>query len=141
MGAKIYLLLAACIFTSGCEVGRRLAPPGFFKYEDLAQGKPVDPVIKEQADERREAGKVKFPLISSGPSALPQTTPASEREQSRDELLSARQKLDEAKAGDVERWAAEQAAEKAALERAAAALSAEVDALQAQADREKAERP
>ncbi len=141
MGAKIYILIAACFLMSGCELGRRLAPPGFVKYEDLAQGQPVNPEIERQAQERRASGRVKFPLISSGPAKPPQTTPPDERTQARIDLLTARGALETAKAGDLDSWAKEQENEKDALENAAADLKKQAGSLKEQAAREKNQRP
>lgn len=63
--------------TSGCETAKRLAPPGIYKYEDLAKGIPTNATIQQRIDEREALGKAdseaapKFPVLSQSPSEIP----------------------------------------------------------------------
>lgn len=82
MRAKEYALLAVGVLAvgaGGCTTLKRLAPPGFVKYEDLAGDKPKNAVIEERVKAVRTARDARFPNLSEQPAVAPTPMPAAER--------------------------------------------------------------
>jgi hypothetical protein len=97
VGAKASVFLLAALAAAGCSGGlKRFAPPGFVKYEDLAQGQPVAPSIAARIDASRSAEAGDFPDLSAQPSEAPAGIAAPERVALGDELEAARVALIEA---------------------------------------------
>lgn len=83
MRAKEYAPIAICVFaclSAGCTTLKRLAPPGIVKYEDLAGGKPKNPVIANRVKAVRTARDARFPDLSEQPSAAPTPMRVEERD-------------------------------------------------------------
>lgn len=94
MGAKASVLLIAAVAASGCSGGlKRFAPPGFVKYEDLAQGKPVAPSIATRIETAQAVEAGAFPDLSGQPGQTPAGIAAPERAALGDELDDARMNL------------------------------------------------
>ena len=141
MRVKSYLcIIAALSATAGCETGRRLAPPGFFKYEEIAGQTPVNPAIEaRKADLANEDAE--FPVLSSAPSTKPKAPPRAAQDAEAKELLSARDDLAEAIAADQRAAAAEAAAEVRALEEKREALAKAIEQQRRRAAEERDDRP
>ena len=83
MRAKHYALAALAVLTvgaGGCTTLKRLAPPGFVKYEDLAGDKPKNPVIQERVKAVKAARDAQFPNLSEQPAVAPTPMPVAERD-------------------------------------------------------------
>ncbi len=68
---SLTLLLVAAVFSAaGCSSLElaRFAPPGFIKYEHIANKKPPNTALQETIAERRKAGKKRFPVLFEEPS-------------------------------------------------------------------------
>ena len=127
--------LAALMFVQGCSGStvRRFAPPGIFKFEEIASEKPPNPVIEERIREhRRENRGASFPIIARTPSRgdPPPQPPMEMRSVVSGELVAAREDLAEEVAQD--RAAAESAGEQRE------AIVESVDALADQLERDAA---
>ena len=124
MGAKAYLALAMiALAASGCETARRLAPPGFFKYEDIAGDQPVNPAIEERIAARRSETRERFPRLSAQPNEKPEGLDGVERAILQADLTARRDELETQTADDQAR------AEKARLEKSVAKLDKEIKGL------------
>lgn len=73
MGAKqsAALILCSAMVLSGCAVMKRLAPPGFVKYEEISDQKPPNPVIVQRIEEIRAQKSKGYPNLSEQPQAAP----------------------------------------------------------------------
>lgn len=83
MRAKQYAfvgLIAFAVASGGCTTLKRLAPPGFVKYEELAGDKPKNPVIQERVKAVKVARDARFPNLSDEPGTAPIPMPVSERD-------------------------------------------------------------
>lgn len=90
MGAKASVILISALAATGCSGGlKRFAPPGFVKYEDLAQGKPVAPSIAARIEEAQSGDAGAFPDLSAQPSSTPAGLASPERLALGDELEAA----------------------------------------------------
>ena len=137
MRAKFYCISAMAVMSlSGCETAKRLAPPGFVKYEDIAQDKPINPEIAQRIAERKSGDEARFPVLSRTPQVRPARSPAIEREISRDTLIEARDAAN-ANAAKDRTSAARRDGQREALERRRDALAREAAAIR-QAVREEA---
>ena len=93
------------MFVQGCSgsTARRFAPPGIFKYEEIASDKPPNPVIEERVREhRRENRGAAFPIIARTPSSgdPPPEPPVEMRNAAAEALIAARDDLAVVVAGD-----------------------------------------
>lgn len=77
---SVSILLTAC---SSSDL-RRFAPPGIIRYEDLAKGEPIDPVVQSRIDESNAEKGKSFPVISEQQTTIPEGLDAP----SRDELTT-----------------------------------------------------
>jgi hypothetical protein len=103
MRAKQYAFAALAVLTAamgGCTTMKRLAPPGFVKYEDLAGDKPKNPVIQERVKAVKQARDARFPNLSEQPSAAPEPMPVAERDVHLTSLVSVGSALTEQIAAD-----------------------------------------
>ncbi len=143
MGVKSYLLLAALCawFCPGCETAKRLAPPGFIKYEDIAGDEPVNPAIKARIDERRREGDGAFPVLSEQNREKPGPPDRAGLAEFRAELTAAGESL--ALAADTDRARAEatETEAAAALEEQRRELEADIADQRRKAAAERASRP
>lgn len=139
MGAKAYLALACvCVVTGGCETAKRLAPPGFFKYEDIAGDQPVNPAIEARVEARKQERSEKFPNLSAQPDTRPEGMDAIERALLKSGLNETRDDLDAGTNEDKARALREHEIEQARLEARRAKLEREIARQRRQAAREKA---
>lgn len=86
------------MFVQGCSgsTARRFAPPGIFKYEEIASEKPPNPVIEERVRQHRlENRGAAFPIIARTPSSgePPPEPPAEMRRAAAEALVAARDDL------------------------------------------------
>ena len=140
MGAKTYLTLALiALLTGGCETARRLAPPGFFKYEDIAGDAPANPEIQARVEARKAEAPEKFPVLSTQPDKSPEGLDGVERAILQSNLKERRSAVADDIEQDKERAKRERALEQARLEARRAKLEAEIKRQRLQAAREKAE--
>ncbi len=134
---------------TGCETAKRLVPPGFVKYEDIAKDIPPNPVITQRIRELgidgKSAGadpKPKYPKLSEQPAAAPAGLDASQREAEIARLLQVR---DQANAAIIAVRSADAALENAPvmeeqeLQARAAALQAEIAELREELAAEQAQ--
>jgi len=88
---------------TGCETAKRLVPPGFVKYEDIAKDIPPNPVITQRIRELgidgKSAGadpKPKYPRLSEQPAEAPRGLDTQQREAEIARLLQMRNDANEA---------------------------------------------
>lgn len=132
--------MAVLSATAGCETGKRLAPPGFFKYEEIAGDTPVNPAIEARKAELAADG-AEFPVLSSAPSTKPKAPSRAAQDVEAQALLTAREELAEAIASDQRAAAAEAAAEVRALEEKREALAKAIEQQRRRAAEERDDRP
>lgn len=124
---------------SACETAKRLAPPGFFKYEEIAGDAPPNLEIEARKAARAAEGDGAFPVISDAPRDKPQPPPQAEQDAMARDLIAARDKLAEDVAAD--RAAAAADADAAALEAKRGALEKAVQQQRRAAAAERDDRP
>lgn len=129
MTVKLYLMMVIGLFgINGCETAKRLAPPGFIKYEDIAQGQPTNPAIKAQIDALAADDESEFPILSDAPGA--KVTPPADAGtvDDLDRLTALRDALNAEVADDLADGLSDAASSIADLEAKRDALAAEVAA-------------
>ncbi|MEM9168783.1 MAG: hypothetical protein AAGC56_03940 [Pseudomonadota bacterium] len=119
----------------GCETARNLAPPGFFKYEDIAGDTPVNPEIAARIAAQREDDPARFPNLSRQPAKAPATPSAAEIAAERAAIA---ERGDALRAAIAEDKAAAAADPRDDAEGARDALAADVDALRRAVEDDKA---
>ncbi len=117
MGAKIYqfdggraarlCLVVLAISLAGCANAKRFLPPGFVKYEDLAKDTPVNPQIEAAIEKQVTDTDGEFPRFRDQPDRPPENLSKAQREAAAQELLAARDALDDNLDKDRERAAEE----------------------------------
>ncbi len=75
---------------TGCETAKRLAPPGFIKYEDLEKGIPIDPDIQARIEAIPQEREVKYPNLSQGPQETPEGLAKPDRDFETERLIGLR---------------------------------------------------
>lgn len=99
------IVALACIMplSFGCETAKRLAPPGFVKYEDKEKGIPPNPAIQKRIDERTgnsnsetgsDGAQQRYPDLTQAPTQTPQGMTPEQRTVEMDTLLQARDESD-----------------------------------------------
>ncbi len=91
MGLQISALAIPLLLIGGCETAKRFAPPGFVKYEDIAQGIPVDPAIQKRIDENIVDEDAKYPVLSETPREIPEAESKRVRDLTTRNLLAVRE--------------------------------------------------
>ena len=120
---------------------RRLSPPGFFKYEDIAKETPVNPQIQDRINGRKNSKDAAFPVLASTPSQKLKPPSAANLEAGAEQLQKKGDEVRAAVAIDQERARAENAASAADIEKKRAELADEIEALKAQAAQDRKSRP
>lgn len=69
-----------------CAGAERFLPPGFVKYEDLEQGRPVNPDIEAVIETNDADGPLRYPRLADQPSRRPTVAPVVERTEYEQEL-------------------------------------------------------
>ncbi|MEL7202324.1 MAG: hypothetical protein AAGK25_12095 [Pseudomonadota bacterium] len=88
--------LWASFALSACETAKRLAPPGIYKYEERANGIPVNAAIEARIDDRSRTQKTdpdqrpSFPKLSEAPSTVATGLDADTRQRLKSTLTAAR---------------------------------------------------
>ena len=153
MGAKqtaartLCLLASLSLLAGGCTTMRRLAPPGFVKYEDLAKGRPPNPDMVDRIKESQSKSATRFPSLSEQPATQPVPPSAADQAVLLASLKEAGGLLNDEIAADRAAAAAEKALgfavgpDGAALDAAAvaAALATQIEADRAAAAADKAQ--
>ena len=85
MSAKRITVIGVAVLSAaltGCTKSQlvRFAPPGIFKYEEIANEKPQNPAIEAVLKERKANSNAVFPVISQTPGRQDRPTPASQKE-------------------------------------------------------------
>ena len=142
MRVKFLLLgVAGIVLLGGCETVKRLAPPGFVKYEDLAKDTPPNPTIEAKIDDREFGEDSRFPNLSNAPNSPPSAIDPQTREATTENLIAERERLQNALSADRKAAEAEARAEADALDEARDALVDAIDQQRAKAAVEAVGRP
>ena len=105
MRAKQYAFIIACAAAGsaslgGCTTMKRLAPPGFVKYEDRAKGVPVNPLIVTRVKEAQGRAPASYPNLSAQPQKQPDPPNDTAQASMRAELVAAAAALNAGAASD-----------------------------------------
>ena len=126
MAAKsMYLLILGLCVGCSSEDLKRVAPPGFIRYEDLAKGEPISPALKSKMEEVAADKNVDYPVLHEQPDARPRVHDDATVKVIEDALLARREAL-QAQIDKARRNADAERAED--LEAMKAALQIEVEA-------------
>ncbi|MEM9706383.1 MAG: hypothetical protein AAF850_09950 [Pseudomonadota bacterium] len=101
------VLVAAFTLSASCETAKKLAPPGFIRYENIAGDTPVNPQIAEQIAQRDENKDSKFPTLAEAPSEKPIGDDLETRAAEIERLLTIRALIEAAAAQDQTAYARE----------------------------------